>query len=53
MLDIKDFLEKNRGKTSLLEHEVKGLLKDIGFSIPKGIFVDKKKVEQIPAIIDI
>jgi acyl-CoA synthetase (NDP forming) len=53
MLNIKNFIEKNRGKTSFLEHEVKRLLKEIGFSVPKGIFVDKDMVDRIPAIIDI
>jgi acyl-CoA synthetase (NDP forming) len=53
MLKIKNFIEKNRGKTSFLEHEVKRLLKEMGFSVPKGIFVDKDMVDRIPAIIDI
>lgn len=29
------FIEKNKDRTAFLEHEVKGLLKEIGFSIPK------------------
>lgn len=35
------FVEKNRGRTVFLEHEVKGLLKDIGLPVPAGIFVKK------------
>jgi acyl-CoA synthetase (NDP forming) len=53
MLNIKDFIEENKGKTVFLEHEVKGLLKEMGFSVPKGIFVNKERADQIPAIIDI
>ncbi len=53
MLKIKDLIEKNRSKTVFLEHEVKGLLKEMGFSVPKGIFVDKDMVDHIPAIINI
>jgi acyl-CoA synthetase (NDP forming) len=53
MLNIKNFIEKNRGKTFFLEHEVKGLLKEIGFSVPKGIFINKDMADRIPAIIDI
>ncbi|MEW6162176.1 MAG: acetate--CoA ligase family protein [Nitrospirota bacterium] len=53
MQKLKDFIEKNKGKKVFLEHEVKGLLKEIGFSVPKGIFVDKDTVDHIPAIINI
>lgn len=35
---IKDFLGKNRGRAVFLEHEVKGLLKEMGFSVPNGRF---------------
>jgi len=50
---IKELIKKNIGKTALLEHEVKALLKEMGFPVPKGIFVDKEMVEQIPMIVDI
>lgn len=53
MLNLKEFIEKNPGKTTFLEHEVKGLLKEMGFSVPKGIFVDKDMAGHIPAIINI
>ncbi len=53
MMKIKELIKKNIGKTALLEHEVKALLKEMGFPVPKGIFVDKEMVEQIPAIVDI
>lgn len=53
MRKLKDFIEKNRGRTSFLEHEVKGLLKEIGFSVPKGKYVEKDRADQIPAIVDI
>lgn len=53
MLNLKEFIEKNPGKTTFLEHEVKGLLKEMGFSVPKGIFVDKDMARHIPAIINI
>lgn len=51
MQKIKDFISK--GKTVFLEHEVKGLLREIGFSVPKGIFVDKDMADHIPAMINI
>ncbi|MEW6418101.1 MAG: acetate--CoA ligase family protein [Nitrospirota bacterium] len=51
MQKIKDLIA--RGKTSFLEHEVKGLLKGMGFSVPKGIYVEKDRADQIPAIVDI
>jgi len=53
MMKIKELIKKNIGKTALLEHEVKALLKEMGFPVPKGIFVDKEMVEQIPMIVDI
>lgn len=51
MQKIKDLIVK--GRTSFLEHEVKGLLKEIGFSVPKGKYVEKDRADQIPAIVDI
>ncbi len=38
---IRDFLEKNRDR-KLLEHKVKGLLKEMGLSVPKGVFIPKE-----------
>ncbi|MBI5203395.1 MAG: acetate--CoA ligase family protein [Nitrospirae bacterium] len=36
---IKAFFQKNKGKRIFPEHEVKGLLKSIGLSVPEGIFI--------------
>lgn len=38
---LKDFIEKSGGRKTFLEHEVKGLLKQIGFAVPKGRFFRK------------
>lgn len=35
---IRKFGEKNRGRTVFLEHEVKGVLKEMGFPVPRGEF---------------
>ena len=53
ILQLKDFLKKNKGRATFLEHEVKGLLKEMGISVPKGIFVNKEMADQIPAVVDI
>ena len=42
-----DFVEKNRGKITFLEHEVKGLLKNLGLPVPTGIFVKKEDVSPV------
>lgn len=39
---IRAFFEKNKGKRTFLEHEVKGLLKNIGLSVPRGVFIPKE-----------
>lgn len=42
ILDItRNFIEKNRDRKAFLEHEVKGLFKAMGFSVPDGIFIRK------------
>jgi acetyl-CoA synthetase (ADP-forming) len=38
---LKEFIEKNRDRKTFLEHEVKGLFKTMGFSVPDGIFIPK------------
>ncbi|MBI4687669.1 MAG: acetate--CoA ligase family protein [Nitrospirae bacterium] len=38
---LKNFIKTNKDKRAFLEHEVKGLLKNIGFPIPRGIFIAK------------
>lgn len=48
---IRDFREKNAGRTALLEHEVKGLLREMGFSVPKGRFF--RIGEEIPSTLDL
>ena len=35
---ISELLQKAEGRTAFPEHEIKGLLKEMGFSVPKGIF---------------
>lgn len=39
---IRAFFEKDKGKRTFLEHEVKGLLKNIGLSVPRGVFIPKE-----------
>lgn len=39
---IRAFFEKNKGKRTFLEHEVKGLLKNIGLPVPRGVFIPKE-----------
>lgn len=53
MLKLKEFIEKYKGKTVFSEHEVKGLLKEMGVPVPKGIFVSKEMADHIPAVVDI
>jgi acyl-CoA synthetase (NDP forming) len=53
MNKLKEFLEKSKCKKTLLEHEVKGILKDSGFPVPKGIFVDRGMLDRITEIMDI
>ena len=36
---IEELIRKAEGRSALLEHEVKGLLKKMGFSVPNGIFI--------------
>lgn len=45
----KDLLRRYRDRTTLLEHEVKELLKGIGLSVPNGIYV--RRGEEIPSMI--
>jgi acetyl-CoA synthetase (ADP-forming) len=50
MVTIRDFMKQHKGKTVFPEHEVKGLLKEHGFPVPKGIFISR---DHLPAIVDI
>jgi len=45
---IEEFIRKAGGRSAFLEHEVKGLLKEMGFSVPKGIFI--RSGETMPEI---
>ncbi|HXX57291.1 MAG TPA: acetate--CoA ligase family protein, partial [Thermodesulfovibrionales bacterium] len=36
---LKTFLGRNKSKEIFLEHDVKGLLKEVGIPIPKGVFM--------------
>ncbi len=40
-MELKAFFEKNRGRTTFLEHEVKGLLAGAGISVPRGRYLRK------------
>lgn len=35
---LSNFMNKNRGRTTFLEHEVKGVFNEMGFAVPKGRF---------------
>ncbi len=48
---IRSFFEKHSGRTMFLEHEVKGLLRDAGLSVPRGFFL--KKGERLPAGVEL
>jgi len=48
---VRDFIESNKGKTGFLEHEVKGLLRNLGLPVPSGVFV--RSGAAIPAIPDL
>lgn len=41
---LKDFMTKNRGRVTFLEHEVKGLFKEMGFAVPKGRFFARGEI---------
>jgi len=48
---IEELIRKAEGRSVLLEHEVKGLLKDLGFSVPRGIFIRSgKTIPEISAL---
>jgi len=38
---LEGLIERHGGRSTFLEHEVKGLLKEIGLPVPKGIFIDR------------
>ncbi len=50
---IKDFLGKNKAKTAFLEHEVKMLLKEMGLSVPNGIFIGRDMACHVPVMLDL
>ena len=48
---VEELIRKAEGRTALLEHEVKGLLKEMGLPVPKGIFI--RSGEDIPKSSDL
>ena len=48
---LKELREKAQGRTAFLEHEVKGLLKGLGFSVPNAIFF--RAGETVPQRLDL
>lgn len=38
-MPVRDLIEQAKGKKTLLEHEVKGLLKESGLPVPRGVFI--------------
>lgn len=48
---LRNFAERNRGRTACFEHEVKGLLREIGLTVPKGHFL--KIGEEIAGELDL
>ena len=48
---LEELISKAEGRSTLLEHEVKGLLKEMGFSVPKGIFIRSgETILEIPGL---
>lgn len=45
---LEDLIEKNRGRTVFLEHEVKGLLKGLGVPVPEGVFLGRDEIAAGP-----
>lgn len=43
---LSDLIEKNKGRRYLLEHDIKGFLKENGISAPNGVFIEN--IGQIP-----
>lgn len=41
---IREFIERKRGRTTFLEHEVKEVFRDMGFAVPKGFFLGTGEV---------
>jgi len=48
---IRALREKNKGRTVFLEHEVKGVLREMGLPVPKGKFL--RLGEEVPAQLDL
>ncbi|GAB4547283.1 MAG: acetate--CoA ligase family protein [Thermodesulfovibrionia bacterium] len=43
---LKEFLERHRDKTTIIEHEVKAFLRGSGLSVPRGLYVSR--IDGIP-----
>ncbi|MDA8241309.1 MAG: acetate--CoA ligase family protein [Nitrospiraceae bacterium] len=39
--EVIEFIEQNKGRKVFLEHEVKGILKEMGLPVPEGIYLAK------------
>ncbi len=50
---LRHYLDVNKGKGSFLEHEVKGLLRQMGLHVPRGVYVEKEAVGDIQKAVDI
>lgn len=50
---VKNLIERNRGKSSFPEHDVKRLLKEIGLSVPEGVFISREMAEDISSYVNI
>jgi succinyl-CoA synthetase beta subunit len=50
-MKIEAFIERNRGRTTFLEHEVKALLREAGMPVPRGRFLKKgERLSAAPAL---
>lgn len=45
---LEDLMGKKRGGAAFLEHEVKGLLKDLGLQVPRGIYLGADEIAAGP-----
>ncbi len=43
MKELRGLVERYGGRGVLLEHEVKGILRELGLQVPKGVFVGKEQ----------
>jgi len=48
---VRELIGSDRGRTVFLEHDVKGLFREIGFDVPRGIFI--RTGETLPKPLDL